>query len=244
MRIELFQAALAMLLSCTCYGEGEGASGGTPEEAKKLLKGVTWFVQGAVRVEAEKVIYVDPYRLGAVKKDADIILITHSHGDHLSPPDIARIAKEETVFICPNDPKCLSALKGKNVKVVTPGEKAEVAGVKIAAVPAYNLDKPYHPKANKWVGYIVQVGERRFYFAGDTDFIPEMKEVEADVAFLPVGGKYTMDAAEAAEAAKVIRAKYFVPYHGCGAIVGQKDDAERFSAACPRAVVMEPLGTK
>jgi L-ascorbate metabolism protein UlaG (beta-lactamase superfamily) len=215
-----------------------------PEEAKKLLKGVTWFAQGAVRIEAEKTIYVDPYRLTAVKKDADIILITHSHGDHLSPADIAKIAKPDTVFVCPRDPKCQAALKGKSVKTVAPGEKVEVSGVKIAAVPAYNSEKLYHRKSQGWVGYVVQIGERSFYFAGDTDAIPEMKEIEADVAFLPVGDKYTMDSAEAAEAAKMIRAKYFVPYHCGGAVIGSKEDFQAFRAACPKAVIMEAASAK
>jgi L-ascorbate metabolism protein UlaG (beta-lactamase superfamily) len=232
------------LFLCMALAHAEGGSREVPEEAKELLRGVTWFMQAAVRIEAEKTIYVDPYRLGSVKKDADIILITHSHGDHLSPPDIARIARQDTVFVCPRDERCLSALKGKNVKVIAPGEKLEVGGVKIAAVPAYNLNKPYHPKSNAWVGYVVQVGERTFYFAGDTDLIPEMKDIQADVAFIPAGGKYTMDATEAAQAATLIKAKYFVPYHCGGATVGQKDDFETFSRACPKAVIMAPEGAR
>ena len=232
------------LVGCTGLARGEGASREVPAEAKELLKGVTWFMQSAVRIEGEKIVYVDPYRLGSVKQDADIILLTHSHGDHLSPPDIQKIAKDNTVFVCPKDERCLSALKGKNVRTVAPGDKLEIGGVKIAAVPAYNPEKPYHPKSNSWVGYIVQVGGRRFYFAGDTDFIPEMKDIEADIAFLPVGGKYTMNATEAAEAAKVIKAKYFVPYHGGGMTVGSKEDIETFCAACTKAVVMQPQGAR
>jgi L-ascorbate metabolism protein UlaG (beta-lactamase superfamily) len=149
---------VAVLVFCVGSARGEDAPREMPDEAKKLLKGVTWFMQAAVRIEAEKTVYVDPFRLGSVKRDADIILITHSHGDHLSPGDIEKIAKEDTVFVCPKDEKCLSALKGKNVKIVAPGGKLEVGGVKIAAVPAYNLQKRYHPKAKGWVGYIVQVG--------------------------------------------------------------------------------------
>ena len=249
MKVALFSATvIAMMFCCMGLACGEGAGREVPEEAKKLLKGVTWFTQSAVRVEAEKTVYVDPYRLGPVERDADIVLITHSHGDHLSPADIAKIAKEDTVFVSPKDPKCLSALKGKNVKIIAVGGKVEVGGVKVAAVPAYNLNKPYHPKSKGWVGYIVQVGERSFYFAGDTDVIPEMKDVQADVAFLPAGGKYTMDPEEAAKAAKVIRAKYFVPYH-CGGVIrgyriGRKDDAERFSSACPKAVIMKAVSAK
>ena len=237
-------AIVFALIGCVGLACVEGAERPVPEEAKELLKGVTWFMQAAVRIEGEKTVYVDPYRLGDVKQDADIILLTHSHGDHLSPPDIAKIAKESTVFVCPKDEKCLSALKGKNVKTVAPGDKVEIGGVKIAAVPAYNLEKPYHPKSNSWVGYVVQTGNRRFYFAGDTDLIPEMKDIEANIAFLPVGGKYTMTATEAAEAAKIIKAKYFVPYHGGGMSVGSKEDVETFRVACPKAIVLQPQGAK
>ncbi len=232
------------LLGCMGVAYGEGAARQVPEEAKELLKGVTWFMQAAVRIEGDKILYVDPYRLGSVKQDADIILLTHSHGDHLSLPDIAKIAKQNTVFVCPKDERCLSALKGKNVKTVAPGDKLELGGVRVAAVPAYNLNKPYHPKSNSWVGYVVQIGDRRFHFAGDTDLIPEMKDIEADIAFLPVGGKYTMNATEAAEAAKMIKAKYFVPYHGGGTTVGSKEDIETFCASCPKAVVLQPQGAK
>lgn len=237
-------AVILTLIGCMGLACGEGTPRELAEEAKELLKGVTWFMQAAVRIEAEKVVYVDPYRLGAVKQDADIVLITHSHGDHLSPPDIAKIAKEDTVFVCPKDEKCLAALKGRNVKTVAPGDKLEIGGIRIAAVRAHNLDKPYHPKSNSWVGYVVQSGDRRFYFAGDTDLIPEMKDIEADIAFLPVGGKYTMNATEAAEAAKIIKAKYFVPYHGGGMSVGSKEDFEAFRAACPKAIVLQPQGTR
>lgn len=237
---------LIVVAILACIGSVSATEAGSemPEEAKKLLKGVTWFAQGAVRIEAERTIYVDPYRLTDVKKDADIVLITHSHGDHLSPADIAKIAKADTVFVCPKDPKSMAVLKAKNVKSVSPGEKVEVSGVKIAAVPAYNSDKPYHRRSQDWLGYVLNVGERTFYLAGDTDAIPEMKKIEADVAFLPVGGKYTMNAAEAAKAAKTVRAKYFVPYHGGGAMIGQKDDLDRFREACPRAVIMKAASVK
>lgn len=237
-------AVIFSLFCCMGLAWGEGTAREVPKEAKELLKGVTWFVQGAVRIEAEKIVYVDPYGLGYMKQDADIILLTHSHGDHLSPPDIAKIAKDDTVFVSPKDERCLSALKGKSVKTVAPGDQLELGGIKIAALPAYNLDKPYHPKSNSWVGYVLQIGGRRFYFAGDTDLIPEMKDIETDIAFLPVGGKYTMNAAEAAEAAKVIKAKYFVPYHGGGMMVGSKEDFEAFCAACPKAIVLQPQGAK
>lgn len=232
------------LIGCMGFACGEETSREVAEEVKELLNGVTWFMQAAVRIEGEKIVYVDPYRLGSVKQDADIVLITHSHGDHLSPADIAKIARENTVFVCPRDEKCLSALKGKNVKTVAPGEKLEIGGIRIAVVPAYNLEKPYHPKSNAWVGYVVQMGNRRFYLAGDTDLIPEMKDIEADIAFIPVGGKYTMDATEAAEAAKIVKAKYFVPYHGGGTSVGSKADIETFCASCAKAVVLQPQGAK
>ena len=218
-----------------------GGPADIPQDAKKLLKGVTLYLQASVRIEGEAVVYVDPFRFDSFKKDADIVLITHSHSDHLSPADIARVARRDTVFVCPKDPRCLAAFKDKDVKTVAPGDTLEIKGVKIKAVPAYNLTKRYHPKSNAWVGYVVQFADRSFYLAGDTDKIPEMKDVKADIAFLPAGGKYTMDVKEAAKAAELIQAKYFIPYHCGGVIVGNPDDAEKFSQLCPKAVILKPV---
>ena len=102
-----------------------------------------------------------------------------------------------------------------------------MAGVKIRAVPAYNIDKPFHPKDAGGLGYVIEVGGKKIYFAGDTDLIPEMKGLEVDGAILPVGGVYTMDAEEAARAFKLIGAEEGIPMH-YGSVVGTGADGERF----------------
>ena len=108
-----------------------------------------------------------------------------------------------------------------------PGESTTANGVKIEAVPAYNINKQFHPKSNNWVGYIFTLDGQRIYQAGDTDAIPEMKNVKADVVLMPVGGTYTMTAQEAAEATNAINPKLAIPMHW-GKIVGSANDAETF----------------
>ena len=194
--------------------------------AASMTKDIHWLGHDTFKfTSGGKVIYTDPFRL---KRDdsADIILITHEHYDHCSPEDVARIQKKNTVIVTVAD--CAAKLTG-NIKIVRPGDALTVEGIAIEAVPAYNIGKKFHPQANKWVGYIFTVGERRIYIAGDTDRIPEMKSIKCDVAMLPVGGTYTMTAEEAAEAAMDIKPKVAVPMH-YGTLTGTPDDAKRFAA--------------
>jgi L-ascorbate metabolism protein UlaG (beta-lactamase superfamily) len=155
---------------------------------------------------------------------ADIVCITHSHYDHLSKEDVEKIRKPSTVIVGPADCK---AGFGDAFKVIAPGGSLEIGEVKIEAVPAYNTDKQFHPKKNNWVGYVVTVDGFRIYHSGDTDMIPEMANICADVALLPVGGTYTMTVKQAAEAIQKINPKVAVPMH-CGDIVGSLDDRETF----------------
>ena len=197
----------------------------------------------------DKRIYIDPYNLpaGAGNEKADIILITHSHYDHCSIEDLTRIIKEGSFVVCPAD--CSSKLaklnQNLNIKVVEPGQEIVVENVKIKVVPAYNVDKQFHPKNEYWNGYIVEVGGKKIYHAGDTDLIPEMQQLtdlNIDVALLPVGGTYTMNADEAARAAFLIKPKKAIPMH-FGSIVGTREDAERFVELCKgEGVEAEVLG--
>jgi L-ascorbate metabolism protein UlaG (beta-lactamase superfamily) len=158
---------------------------------------------------------------------ADIILVGHSHYDHFSPADIQKISKPMTILIVPGD--CAKQLKG-NVKIMKPGDVLTVDDVIIESVPAYNPNKPFHPKANKWMGFIVTLDRERLYYASDTDLIPEMKKIEnIDVALFPVGGTYTMNPEEAADAAEIISPAIAVPYH-YGDIVGSEEDARKFAS--------------
>ena len=184
---------------------------------------IFWLGHASIRIEADTVIYIDPWKVKGEPR-ADLILISHAHHDHFSPGDIKKLCKKDTVIVGPAD--CTSQLKG-DVRTMAPGDSITVGAVKIEAVPAYNPRKQYHPQANRWLGFILTVEGQRIYFAGDTDLIPEMKDLRADIAILPVGGTYTMTAAEAAEAAAIIKPTVAIPVH-CGDIVGTLDDAKKF----------------
>ena len=198
------------------------------KDVSRMLKGVSHCCQSTVRIERELVIYVDPFRIEGEPADADVVFCTHDHFDHLSEKDIQRIIKENTILVVPKKAvKKFKKLPVAQVLGVVPFEEHTLEGLSFKTVPAYNIKKWFHPKRKKWVGYIVYLDDATYYFAGDTDHIPEMADIDADVAFLPVGGKYTMDAVEAAEAANVIRPKLAVPIH-FGDVVGSPDDANTF----------------
>jgi len=194
-----------------------------------MLEGITWLGHASFKISApEGVIYIDPWRL----KDgepADLILITHEHHDHFSADDVKKIRKANTTLV--TTAAVAAQLQG-DVKTVKAGDTVEVKGVAIEVVPAYNLRKHFHPQSAGGVGFILTAGGRRIYHAGDTDAIPEMANVQADVALLPVGGKYTMNASEAAQAANMIKPRMAVPMHWGAGVIGTHADAERFCAQC------------
>lgn len=198
---------------------------------------ISWLGHASFRITGTKsTVYIDPWKLkGAVP--ADVVCITHSHFDHLSEEDVEKIRKPTTVIMGPAD--CKGGFGGA-FKTVSVGDTLSVGDVTVEAVPAYNTDKDFHPKANKWVGYIVTVDGVRIYHTGDSDMIPEMEHIRADVALLPVGGTYTMTVSQAAQAADKIKPKVAVPMH-CGDIVGTFDDRQAFaSAAKVPVVVLDP----
>lgn len=194
------------------------------KEAKTMAKDIHWLGHDTFKIVGEKVIYTDPFKIKN-KDTADIILITHEHYDHCSPEDIKILQGPDTVIVA--TPDCAKKLTGK-VKTVKPGDKIIVEGIEIEAVPSYNTNKQFHPKDNNWVGYIFTVQGQRIYIAGDTDYIPEMKNFKADIALLPVSGTYVMTAEEAVKAALDIKPKIAIPMH-FGSIVGSKDDAKKFA---------------
>jgi L-ascorbate metabolism protein UlaG (beta-lactamase superfamily) len=191
-----------------------------------------WLGHASVRITSEKIIYIDPYQIKGDEK-ADLILITHGHYDHCSIEDIQKIAKPTTIIVATTD--CSSKFSGKvevaDVKLMEPGQSVNIEGINIEAVHAYNPKKQFHPKVNAWVGYIIELDGKRIYHAGDTDLIPEMEKIKADIALLPIGGKYTMSPEEAAEAANIIKPQLAIPIH-FGSIIGTKADAEKFKALC------------
>lgn len=196
----------------------------------EAIEKITWYGQAAVRIDnGEQIIFIDPYQLSSELK-ADVILITHSHKDHLSIPDIKRIAEEETQFVCPYD--CEEILKQEgfeNITAVSPGDIINIDGTEIEAVRMYNLVKTqYHPMENNWTGFIIDVEGTRIYHAGDTERIPEMKSIECDIAMLPLGQTYTMNSVdEAAEAALDTGADIAIPIH-YGMYEGSIENAREF----------------
>ena len=190
-----------------------------------LLGRLHWLGHASFRLDGPPTIYLDPWRLKGRLPQADVILISHDHHDHCSPDDVKRISGPGTVIVA----SATAAIKLRgDVRALRPGERTTVGEVEIEAVPAYNVVKSYHPQQAGHVGFIVTVGGERLYFAGDTDRIPEMVDITCDVALLPVGGTYTMDAAEAAAAAADIEPRVAVPMHWGAGVAGTRDDAERF----------------
>lgn len=206
-----------------------------------LLRSLSWLGHDGFCVQAAgKVVYFDPFRLeGHDFPAADLVCISHGHHDHFSPDDLAKIVTEKSVVVTEK------AVAGKmdghgQVMVVAPGDSIDVDGIIVEAVPAYNINKKFHPKKNSWLGFIVTIDGVRIYHAGDTDLIPEMKGYVADIALLPVGGTYTMTAAEAAEAALIIRPQVAIPMH-YDAVVGTSEDARAFAEALQGKLRVEVL---
>lgn len=209
------------------------------KEIETLLEGIKWLGQAAFLIEDETVIYIDPFDLPDGLPKADLILSTHGHRDHLSPGDILKLLQPTTRVVTTVAARSSLPEEVKDVITVTPGESIEIGDVKIEVVPAYNKTKSFHPKERGDAGYVIHLKERTIYHAGDTDLIDEMKNIDADIALLPAGGTYTMDAREAAQAANIIGPKVAVPMHW-GKVVGSVKDAEKFVAECKvPAVVLE-----
>lgn len=191
---------------------------------------ITVNAQSSIRIAADKIIYFDPFKITEKTNDADIIFITHEHFDHFSAEDIAKVVSDSTVFVAPESmEKTVLASGVSKDKLITlnPGDKKEVCGIPVEAVPAYNPGKKFHPRSNNWLGYIVTVDGQRVYVAGDTDATPEAKSVSCDIAMIPIGGTYTMDHREAADFINELKPKIVIPTH-YGSVVGDPGDGESF----------------
>lgn len=214
-------------LGAEAVWEAEAATVSITTESN-VLKGVQLFKQSMVKLTGEQVVYIDPYKVDGEPKDGDIIFITHTHGDHFSLSEIRKVAKPDATIVFPAKELDKLADAGfENVVGAVPLQEGNVKGIAYKAVPAYNTQTSNHPKDREWVGYIIRLNGASYYLAGDTDLIPEMEELDADVAFLPIGGTYTMAYEEAARAANLIRPRIVIPYHYAD-VVGSRDDAIRF----------------
>ena len=197
-----------------------------------MTENITVFTQNSIRItDRDRQIYIDPFQMREEPHDAEYILITHDHYDHFSPEDINKVAGNNTILIVPEK------VQGKaneaadfvsRIVTVKPGVHQEIDGLEIETVPAYNILKPFHPKNAEWVGYILRVDGKRIYIAGDTDATKEAKSVKCDIALIPIGGTYTMDAKKAAELVNTICPSVAIPVH-YGSIVGKPGDGEVFA---------------
>ena len=195
-----------------------------------MIEDIEVLYHSSIRISKNKIIYIDPFKIDKNYNDADIVFITHDHFDHYSEEDIDKVINENTTIIIPEEMLTKILRKGINKNAVITVESNKeymVQGIKFETIPAYNTNKTFHPKENDWVGYIITLDGIRYYIAGDTDITEENRKVKCDVAFVPVGGTYTMDFKEAAQLINEIQPKIAVPIH-YGSVIGTKQDATDF----------------
>ena len=196
-----------------------------------MLENIEVLCHSSIKFNKGLIIYFDPFKINENYNDADIIFITHSHYDHYSEEDISKVIKDNTTIVVPKDLEDMVLQFGfakEHIIVVSPNEEYSVLGINFKTIPAYNTNKNFHPKSNEWVGYIVNLDQTTYYIAGDTDITEENRQVKCDVAFVPIGGTYTMTYSEAAELINEIKPQIAVPIH-YGLIVGNKEYANNFA---------------
>ena len=195
-----------------------------------MLENVEVLIHSSIRVTGQRVIYIDPFKVSQYYNDADYIFITHDHYDHYSEEDIDKVKKSDTVYIVPSMLAMKLLRRGvpdTNIVPVEPDRIYNIDEFKFETISAYNIGKPFHPKENGWVGYVIETNGLAYYIAGDTDITEDNKKVKCNIALLPIGGTYTMNAKEAAGLANIINPKVAIPIH-YGDIVGTTEDAEEF----------------
>lgn len=185
--------------------------------------------QSSIKIVSDKIIYFDPYLIKEETHDADYILITHDHYDHFDLDSINKISNEKTIVVIPDSMvrQVFAKLNMQNVRGVLPNEEYNINGLIFNTIPSYNTNKDFHKKESKWVGYLVNIEDQTIYVAGDTDITEENKQVKCDIAFVPIGGTYTMDYQEAAELINTIKPSKVIPTH-YHTIVGTRENAEQF----------------
>lgn len=212
---------------------------------------IKWLGHAGFLIKSSKIIYIDPYNIKENSEKADLILITHGHYDHCSVADLNKIVKNNTKIVLPAD--CQSKITRFEVpiriEVIEVGQSLKIGNEEISAVPSYNIDKPFHPKDESYIGYLIKIKNLIIYHAGDTDVIPEMQKLtgfkqsgKKFIALLPVGGRFTMSAEEALEAVKIIKPDIAIPMH-YGSVAGSEEDAKEFYDLCKEeginAIIME-----
>ncbi len=196
----------------------------------------------SIQLIGSKKIYIDPYEIEENLHDADYIFCTHSHYDHFSENDLRKIIKEDTKIITvkSSEQDAKQLVNKENVLIVEPGKNYKIDDIEFSTTYAYNVEKQFHPKQNNWVGFIINLDGVKYFIAGDTDNIDELHGIEADYAFLPVGGTYTMDYKEAAELANNLNVKVIIPTH-YGSVAGSKEEGKKFKELVKNKEVIEIL---
>jgi len=186
---------------------------------------ITWLSHAAFKIKTEsgKIIYLDPYKIAKDAEKADIIISSHSHGDHFSRRDIKKLMKDTTIVLGPESLSYnLEQIDGKALKI---GESINIEDIKIELVPAYTIKKETHPKSSGGAGIIIGIEGKRVYHAGDTERIPEMKDLKnITVALLPCGGNFTMDFDESTDCALDFNPEIVVPMHNWNKDLSQFSD--------------------
>lgn len=194
----------------------------------------------SIQLIGSKKIYIDPYEIEENSHDADYIFCTHSHYDHFSEDDLRKIIKEDTKIITVKSSQqdAEQLVNKENVLIVEPNQNYKIDNIEFSTTYAYNVEKHFHPKQNNWVGFIINFDGVKYFIAGDTDNIDELHGIEADYAFLPVGGTYTMDYKEAAELANNLNVKTVIPTH-YGSVAGSKEEGKKFKELVKNKEVIE-----
>jgi len=202
--------------------------------ANSILDKLKWLGHASFLIESEKIVYFDPWKIKKGSPRADLILISHNHYDHCSLEDVKKISKKETVIV--TNRSCALSFPNIEVKIVKPGDRITINNVEIEVYPAYNINKFFHEKSSGGLGFVITLSGERIYHCGDTDLIPEMKDIKCDIALLAVSGTYVMTASEAAKACQRIKPKIAIPMH-YGDIVGSIQDVQEFVKLCKEASI-------
>lgn len=201
----------------------------------EMLENIDVLFHSSVRIDTgSQVIYFDPYEIAGESHDADVIFITHDHFDHFSPGDIRKILKQDTSMVLPEkiNKKIIAkaGLPTEHCVWMRAGQTRQVGKLEVEAIAAYNLHKPFHSKKAGWLGYLIIADGVRIFVAGDTDHHPENEQVITDIALVPIGGMFTMNAKQAAEYINTIHPQAAIPIH-YGKIAGRRSDEDVFAAA-------------
>ena len=203
---------------------------------QKILDQITVNTHSSIRIGGKTVIYIDPIQIAGTPHDADLVLITHPHFDHFSPRDIKKVMKADTVIACPKSFAALcKLLTGRDAVAVVPGQSLSLSDVPVETVAAYNRRLPAHAKFFKWVGYVLNIDGTRIYISGDTDNTTEARAVACDIAMIPIGGTYTVNASQAAALVNTIAPHTVIPLH-YGVMLGGQNAPQKFCAKLQQSI--------